>query len=85
MFVCFQYKSVSCLFLYVLIALRDSLTEIRLSLNVLRYIKLADCMLIHKLDGCCNTTVTPFTPSRIAWQALGLFRRVVVSHCFVLP
>ncbi len=37
-----------------------------LTLEILRYIKLADCMLIHKLDGCCNTTLTPFT-HRIAW------------------
>ena len=31
MFVCFHYKSVNCLFLCVLIALRDFLTEIRLA------------------------------------------------------
>ena len=46
---CCHYKRLNC-FLYVLIALRNPLNSKRPSLY-----KNVDCVLIHKINGCCNT------------------------------
>ncbi len=56
-FVVVTYNTVSFIslifFLVYINCSQKPLIEIGLPLNVLRYIRLADCMFIHKLDGCC--------------------------------